>query len=339
MRGQAAIRGVDEDRRGTVSFSHALFAEPGTSFATVAPLPSNVAAIEAALQFVAGGTTLAALSGPSGTGKTHILHAAASVGARTLGAPIEVSSTEEFLNARRTSSEPEVLVLDDAQVALGRSRLRQDLRRVLESRQRRCRPTMVALNVDLGPEVPSLRTIHALLPAPRSWSLAQLREPSREERMPLLDHIARAEGVFLSSALASILARELGGNGHTLVGAMRRLRLEGENWGAPARTVRALGLLDPFFNDNSSWDLRHTISREAERWALRFPAFRATELACFVMLHEARLCERSVAQYLGRAPAEVYGLAASFDAGLRRSDEDRARVTGFVGALVDSLSR
>ena len=319
------------------SFSRVLFADSTGSFANVAPLPSNVEAIEAALQFVAGRTLLAALIGPSGTGKTHILRTVASVGERTLGAPVAVRSTEEFLTSRRAAAEPEILMLDDAQVALGRSRLRQDLRRVLESRQRRGKPTMIALNTELGPETPSLRTVHALLPVPRSWSVAHLRAPAREERAPLLNHIAGAEGVFLSPALAAILARELGGNGHALVGAMRCLRLESDDWQAPSQAIRALGILDPFFNDNSSWDLRHTVSRAAERWHGRFPGFRPVELACWVMLHEARLCERAVAHYLGRSPAEVYGLATRFDLLLQSSEEDRARVRAFISALVEDL--
>lgn len=347
MTGEAARGIMGETRRGREgggdSFSRALFCEPVTSFANIAPLPSNVAAIEAGLQFVAGRAAFAAILGPSGTGKTHLLRTVAHVGARTLGTPMTVQSAEEFLLVRRGTAEPEVLILDDAQVALGRSRLRQELRRVLEGRGRRGRATMIALNTDPNAgssvEAPGIRAIHALLPSPRTWTIAAMREPARQERAPLLAHIAGAEGVFLSSALSAILSRELGGNGHALVGAMRRLRLEGEDWGAPTATIRALGLLDPFFNDNSSWDLRHTIAREVERWTLRHPETLQMELACYVMLYEARLCERSVAQFLGRTPAEVYGHAARLRRALEGSAEERARVRLFCNGLIDSLSR
>ena len=328
--------------------SDTLFAAHEVSFASVAPLGSNVEAIEAGLQFVAGGTTQVAILGPSGSGKSHLLQAVVGVAARTMAQAPEVVSAEAFLASRRSFDGAEILVLDDAQVALGRPRMRQDLRRVLEARGRRGRPTLAAFTVDPGPMGSlGLRAVQGLLPSPRMWSIATVREPSREERPALLSHLARTEGLRLSSALSTVLARELGGNGHTLVGAMRRLRLEGADWSTSRRTLRGLGLLDPFFSDNSSWDLRHLILREAERHRIRFARYTPVELATYTMLHEARLCERTVAQYLGKEPAEVYGLAARFGRSL--GDEGpsggpggssgRAIVNEFVDLIVDSLVR
>ncbi len=320
--------------------SDALFPVSDVSFASVAPLPSNVEAIEGALQFVAGRCTQVAILGPSGTGKSHLLQAVAAVGARTIGTPLEIVSTEAFLDSRRGLDVADVLVLDDVQVVLGRLRMRQDLRRVLEARGRRGKRTLTAFTVEPGPMgALGLRAIQGLLPSPRTWTISTMKEPNREERPTLLAHLARAEGLRLSSALSTVLARELGGNGHTLVGAMRRLRLEGADWSTSRRTLRGLGLLDPFFSDNSSWDLRHLILREAERHRIRFAQFSPVELALYTMLHEARLCERTVAQYLGKEPAEVYGLAARFGRALAEEGAGRTLVNEFVDLIVDSLVR
>lgn len=324
----------------SLRLTDALFASHEVSFASVAPLPSNVEAIEAGLQFVAGRSAQVAILGPSGTGKSHLLHAVAAVGERTIGASLEIVSAEAFLGSRRGLDVADVLVLDDAQVALGRLRMRQDLRRVLEARGRRGKPTLAAFTIDPGPMgALGLRAVQGLLPSPRTWTIAAMKEPSREERPSLLAHVARTEGLRLSSALSTVLARELGGNGHTLVGAMRRLRLEGADWSTSRRTLRGLGLLDPFFSDNSSWDLRHLILREAERHRVRFAQFPPVELALYTMLHEARLCERAVAQYLGKEPAEVYGLASRFGRALSDEGSGRALVNEFVDLIVDSLVR
>lgn len=320
--------------------SETLFNDHEVSFAAVAPLPSNVEAIEAALQFVAGATVQAVIAGPSGTGKTHLLEAVVSVGTRTMGAPLEIVSTEAFLDSRRALDTAGPVVLDDVQVALGRPRMRQDLRRVLETRCRRGKPTIAAFTIDPGPMgALGIRAIQGLIPSPRSWTIATLGEPTRGERPALLAHLARTEGLRLSSALSTVLAREMGGNGHTVVGAMRRLRLEGADWTTSRRTLRGLGLLDPYFNDNSAWDLRHLILREAERHRVRFAQFLPIDLALYTMLHEARLCERAVAQYVGREPAAVYGLAARFGRALSEDPAGRARVDEFVGLIVDSLIR
>ena len=340
--GEVGIRNPGSSQRATdplKSHTASLF-EDADSFASVAPLPSNVEAIEAALQFVAGGIRQTAIVGPTGSGKSHLLRAVTSVAERTLGATVDVLSTEVFLSARRGMENQEVILLDDVQVALGRPRMRQDLRRILESRVRRSKATLMAFTIDPGPMgTLGMRAIQGLLPSPRAWTIAPMNAPTREERPSLLGHLARAEGLRLSSALSTVLARELGGNGHTLTGAMRRLRLDGGDWSTARRTLRALGVLDPFFSDNSSWDLRHEILHHAEHQRVHFAQFVPVELALYTMLHEARLCERSVAEYLDKSPAEAYGLAARFGRALQDNPSGRALVDEFVDGVVARLVR
>ena len=49
----------------------------GRNFDTIATLPSNVEAVEAALQFAVGANPFMVLVGPSGWGKTHLLECVA----------------------------------------------------------------------------------------------------------------------------------------------------------------------------------------------------------------------------------------------------------------------
>ena len=312
----------------------------GLNFGNVAAFPSNVTAIDAALQFVAGRHLFAAIVGPSGWGKSHLLHAAAGVATRVSGETVEVLDTDVFLSGTRSFEKPSVLILDDAQVVIGRQRARLDLWRLLEGRQRRGKATLLGFTPPPG-SMPtrSLRAVQELLPNPRTWSVASLGEPSRDERVLLVHYLARAEDLALGETLGETLAREVSGNGRTLVGALRRLRLEGSDWTGSERCLQALGVLDPFFADNPAWDLRHRIASEAERQRLRFAAFSSLELACYTMLVEARLCERSVSQYLGREPAEVYLLASRFRRSLEGRPEAMTMVRQFVDAVVNSLTR
>jgi hypothetical protein len=151
--------------------------------------------------------------------------------------------------------------------------------------------------------------------------------------------MSAAEGLVLSPRLSKVIADQMHGNGRTLAGALKRLRLSGTNWLDPNATLRAFGLLDPFFADNGIWDLKHKILRVAESSRDLFRDISSTDLALYTMLHEAGLSEVSVARAAGIEPADAYLRASSFRLNLAESEVLRNYVRQFVDLVVESLVR
>ena len=318
----------------TNQLSDLIFAANSYSFSNIAALPSNVHAVEASLMFATGMNSFAALVGPSGWGKTHLLSAAAAHLNQHDHQNIEVHSVEDFLNnqSRIDSSKP--LILDDAQVVLSRPKYRILLRLALERRVRGNRPTLLAIT---SPK-PS-RNVWSFVPNFRRWMVSEVQKPSKSENVLLLNQLAKNEQIHLNTTLCTLLATKLNGNGRTFLGALRRLKLETNDWADRQTVLRACGILDPFFSDNSEWDLRHRIIRESQKNRSRFPGLKPDELACYTMLREASLCENSVAQYLNCEPAEVYLVSSRF-ARLVHSDVSvQAQVNQFVECVIDALAR
>lgn len=327
--------GVDSSQQeGSETLSEVLFHRSTPSFANFAVLRSNVQAVEACLLFANQGHGFVALGGPSGWGKTHLLDATAFHMDRLHGIRPEVRSAESFLTQGGRFDQPSALLLDDCQLVASRPRLKLSLRYLLEQRIRTGKPTLLAYACNACD-----RPITNLLPSKRSWMVARIEPAEIAEKASLLTKLSAAEDVHLSAALTKVLASRLHGNGRTLVGALRRLRLERNDWSDRDSTLRACGVLDPFFADNSAWDLRHRIYREAERRAGELSGLKITELSAYTMLFEADLNEQAVAQYLDCAPAEAY-LAASRFRRVLESDEQTQRLTKkFVEYVIDSITR
>lgn len=312
--------------------SEVLFERANRSFASLAPLPSNVEAVEAALLFSAGLRPLVALVGPSGWGKTHLLDAVAyrlsQEGMRT-----EPFTATDFLANQGRLDATAPLLLDDVQEVLGKPRQRLMLRLALERRVRAGRRTILAFTLP-GPT----RGVRAFLPSSREWTLASMAAPSSGERVPLLNQMAAAEGLALSPALARVLATSMQGNGRTLCGALKRLRLAGTEWLDPRAALRACGVLDPFFADNSGWDLKMKIRKAADAHRARFSRVSAMDLALYTMLHEACLGEADVARFMSLEPAEAYLRASRFEKEAQADPTVAAYVRQFVDIVVEALA-
>src|SRR5471030_3525138 len=108
--------------------SQVLFERKVSSFGSLAALPSNVEAIEAALMFSAGLNPFVALVGPSGWGKTHLLNAVGHRLALDTIVPPERLLVSEYLLSSQKADIPGPLILDDVQEALGKSRMKMALR-------------------------------------------------------------------------------------------------------------------------------------------------------------------------------------------------------------------
>jgi hypothetical protein len=289
-------------------------------------LPSNVEAIEAGLRFSAGLNTHVSIVGPSGWGKTHLLEAIAFRLTHELDTPVERLSAAALVESPLKGETAGPIILDDVQEILGRPRPQLALRLNLERRVRTGRATILSFTFPK----PN-RQIKSLLPNYRDWTVCSMGEPEAAERILLLNHMSSAEGLSLSPGLVKVIAHSMHGNGRTLAGALKRLRLSGPTWLDSRATIRACGLLDPFFADSPDWDLKLKILKAAEAHRSAFPKATMTDLALVVMLHEAALAEADVARCLNITPAEAYLRAARFQ---EQSATD-ATTRGYIHQLVD----
>ncbi len=326
------IEGLEDGGGRALRLSEVLFERPRVSFASFAPLPSNVEAVEAALRFSAGHEPLVALVGPSGWGKSHLLGATATRVMRC-APPLRIASVEEHLRGGGPVDVGGPLLLDDCQEVLAKPKLRLTLRLLLERRARAGRPTMLAFTLPR----PS-RALAGLLPQERSWLVSTLHAPAAQERATLIEQMATAEGLALSPRLVKIIAGRMHGNGRTLSGALKRLRLAGASWMDAASVLRACGLLDPFFADNPGWDLKSGVVRLAERSRVRFGRVLPTDLAIYSLLHVACLGEADVARALGVEPSAAYLRASRFAAEVQADPMVATYVERFVELVVESLT-
>lgn len=318
----------------TPKLSEVLFEKKEHSFASLAALPSNVEAIEAALLFSAGMNRLVTVVGPSGWGKTHLMRAVAYRLSLDGGPFIEPASAQEYLASPHRFDSTAPLILDDVQDTLGRARQRLALRFALERRIRAGRPTILSFTAPKP-----TRQIRAFLPSARDWRISTMGAPAAAERVLLLNQMSAAESLALSPRLVKVLADQMHGNGRTLSGALKRLRLSGSTWLDTGGTLRALGLLEPFFADNSGWDLKMRILRIAEASRAQFGKVNPLDLAIYTMIREAGLAESDVARSTELTNADVYQRTVRFQKQLETCDVSRSNVRQFVELVVGSLAK
>ena len=233
--------------------------------------------------------------------------------------PVRLVSVEDHLRSGGAVDLPGALVLDDCQEILAKPKLRLTLRLLLERRVRGGRPTMLAFTLPRP-----TRALGGLLPLERSWLVTTLQEPAAQERAALIEQMAAAEGLALSPRLVRIVATRMHGNGRTLSGALKRLRLAGATWLDAEATLRACGLLDPFFADNPGWDLKGKVARLAERNRVRFGRVLPADLAIYTLLRVAGLAEADVARSFGIEPSAAYLRAGRFASEATAAREPRA---------------
>jgi len=251
---------------------------------------SNSEACRQALAFLGGSVRNAAIFGAQGWGKSHILRAAGSA----LG--VDVLDIRE----KRPNRLPDapVLVLDDVDACEAQPKRRQEIRLELEWRLRSRKRTLVVLS---GTD----RTARSFLPSPRSWKLVRLNDPSDAERLAIVRRMCSNEGLELSCTSVELVSRLVRGDGHSLFGALRRLRAGADGHSASLHPLRVAGLLHPYLLDNSECDLRDIVLDQVAR-SSGTDARRHTELAVFALAEVAGLSEGSVASYFGIRPGDVY---------------------------------
>lgn len=302
---EAASPLSNDDDAGGLKISDILFEKPRREFGSLAIVASNVQASEAVRLFTLGHHQFAALVGPSGWGKTHLLEAAA-VNCAFQPQPRVVAAADWAKQGARGEG-PGPLILDNVQDAAVLARLRQPLRIGLERRVRSGRQTLLSITSTMP-----ARLVKALLPSAKDWVIAHIDAPTSNERVLIIEKTAAVNDVALSSEIVQIMARRLGGNGRTLEGAVKRLKLDGSDWSSPELALRACGLLDPYFSANSGWDLREAIARVAHENRGIVPKNRIKDLCLYLMLHRAQLNEASAAQFFNIEPCDAFQRAARF---------------------------
>jgi hypothetical protein len=175
------------------------------------------------------------------------------------------------------------------------------------------------------------RQLLNFLPYFREWRVALIEPPTLDERHHLLERLARTEGLDLDGSLICLLAERMKGNGRTLQGALKRLRLYGADWSGNRATLRAAGLLDHFFRDDSGWDLSERILLAVDKVCPSYPQVDAAEAAMYVMLRDATLNEVEIATSFGAKPAHVYTSACR----LRSLAESSPEVRKCLSEIVD----
>lgn len=277
-----------------------------TGFRVIAPLQTNVRAIEAALLFATNHQPFVAIVGPAGCGKSLLLGAACEYLKANSHAKVEFMSADQFLKLESRIGLETTIILDDCQDVFGKPKQCLRLRLALDRRVRGNRPTMVAFNCTGGRD----RRIVNMLPAPRKWCLESIEEPNLAGRISLVHHLSRKGNLNLSPVFTKIIGAKLLGNGRVIAGALQRLKLEKSEWTDSQQILRGCGLLDPYFADNSNWDLRHRILTVAGQAVAKDHRLEQDELSCYIMIHLAGLCEASVANYLDADPTRCYQQAA-----------------------------
>ncbi|HMS54071.1 MAG TPA: DnaA/Hda family protein [Fimbriimonadaceae bacterium] len=305
--------------------SDVLFQHQTKGFETLAPLPSNIEAIEAALLFSSGLNTLTAIAGPSGWGKSHLLRAASEHMAKVGSSRPNVEAAVDWVEAQKFADSNQPLILDDVQDVLGKPRLRLMFRLALERRVRSNRATLLSFTAPKA-----CRQIRSALPSTRNWTVVCLEAPHPAERHLVLRQIASNEGVSLSEPLIRLLASRLKGDGRTLQGAVRRLGLESPIWLGEESALRASGLLAPFFADNSTWDLRDHVYEHASK----FPTDSPRNLAVVALRRVACMPESDIAKYFGISQGEVYAICESYDSKGEENIVTEGRLQSFIGEVV-----
>lgn len=295
-------------------------------------MPSNVEAIEAGLMFSAGMTKFLTILGPTGWGKTHLLEAVAYRLCRDLDYQPAIVTAEEFLDSGRNADVPYPLLLDEVQDALSKPRSSLQLRILLEKRVRAGRPTLLTMT---GAKAP--RALRFTLPNFREWVVVAMAAPQPEERHLLLRTLAQHDGLNLAPELLSILSNQVLGDGRTMVGALKILRLGGTDWVGSAGTLRALAVLDAFFTDNPHWDLKHGVLREAATYDCSLGRFCGQDMALSVLLLEAGFAESEVAHAAGLDPGEAYRRANRFAKAARADVHLQCAQQAFMASIVERL--
>lgn len=318
----------DSITKAAPTLSDVLFSGPDQSFSNFCIVESNVQALDAVQLFAIGAHKNVALVGPTGWGKSHLLHATAERISSEFGTQITPIDAVQYANSCKIDS-PAPLILDNVQEAFEASRTRIQFRILLERRIYAGRPTLLSFTA------PRLtRNIRTLMPNYRRWIFAQIQSPPVEERQLILDKMAAAADIHIAPSLIRIIAGRMKGNGRTLTGALQRLNLFDSKYTDTPSILRALGLIDIFFRDNSSWDFREKMLLAACGNGNKVEAKR---MVVYLMNEVAGFPESEVAFATQTLPGDVYNICQSMRRELETDTNMRTRYKQYSNRVLELL--
>jgi hypothetical protein len=268
--------------------------QPGP-FEDFEQVDSNREACRQASGFVDGRVRFLAVHGARGWGKSHLTQSIGNV----IGLPVVDVREKSLCRLPDTS----ILLLDDSDASRTQPKKCQEIKLELERRLRCRKRTLVVLS---GTE----RTARSFLPSPRSWKLVRLNEPRDAERAAIVRRMCTNEGLELSYTSVELVARLVRGDGHSLQGALARLRVGADGLSATLHPLRVAGLLHPYLLDGCEYDIRDVVLDQITR-SSGGDARRHIELAVFTLAEIAGLSEVCVAGYFGMRPVDVYRVRTS----------------------------
>jgi hypothetical protein len=309
--------------------SDVLFRTREGSFSSIASFGSNADAVDAGLLFLNGVEKNVVVLGPSGAGKTHLLNVMAAH-FRQSGLPVDgVRSAAEYLRHPLHADGESPLLLDDCHEIWTSPKQKMALRLQLERRVRAGRPTVLSFTQ----ETPS-RMLSALLPQRREWRISQISAPTADERLTLIQKMAKNEGIVLSPRLARIMASEIPGSASALAGALKTLKLIGNEWKSPASILRSLSLMDPYFGGNSAWDLRHRLLKLAKDPAHAAEGVQPMDLALYTLVYVVGMPESHIEAGTNLPCCDIYRRASAF----RRLVEEHAEFAAIAERFVEAAA-
>jgi len=319
---------VDLDAESSIRISQALYQPRREGFSSFLALPCNIRATESCLMFATGLIGFSCIVGPQGSGKSHLLQCVQRTYRMESGYDLRTYNLPDLLKIDPLFDSPRPLIIDMAEIAFRTPRLKHRLRLVLERRVRTGKPTLIAFE---GSKVS--RPIRGLLAYSRNWNTVELGEPSPQERLLLLRHLAQSLEMEISESILRLMALKLPGTGHALVGGLQRLRVMHRRWMGPEREPRAAGVLAHDLTGGDGWDVRDHVME-----LLELPAFRSafpreadrTAFAAYYLRDVMSLPEEDVAGVLHLRDGQVHRFAKEVESGKIVSDHVKLR---------DSLTR
>ncbi|MGI8922870.1 MAG: hypothetical protein ACR2HJ_02320 [Fimbriimonadales bacterium] len=307
----------------------------GDKIDAFASLPSNLAAVRSLAGFAEGRRRFVAIQGASGWGKSHLLRAARDMAAARFHADVQFDSAEHWLNTGSAAdrAKARLLILDDVDSALSRPRSRQMLQLELERRIRTNRPTLCALDIQRR----SLRS----LPLSSLWHFAPIAPPTPPERRAIVQQMCKNERLPLGDALQQLVATLVKGDGHSLLGALLRIKAVVPEWQdvISVHPLRVAGILHPYLADSAHFDLREIVVDSVTRTAGK-DAARLIAVSVYILSESANLCEESIATYFGMRPGDVYRLRRGVSARLAGEDSAlHAHLERSLGAVSCCLNQ
>lgn len=323
-------RGFGEGPAPSERLSEILFAPVPQLFGNIAVVESNIQAVRACRLFALGLSPFVVIVGPSGFGKSHLLKATANQIDHSGGLPVLDAAEWSAKPVRSDRGEP--LILDNGQDAASQTKLRQNLRLGLERRVRSGRPTLLSFTSHMP-----TKYAKSMLPLAKDWVVAPIESPDAEDRSLILAQLFQSEGLPASPQLVRLLAQRQKCSGSAYVGLVKRLKLTKSNWSLPSDLLAACGVMNPYFSDESGWDLREAIARVTHEQRGLLPRNRAKDLALYLMLRVAGLSEASVSQFYNISSAEAFRRAKSFEKTLPLTEIERTAVDRISGEIIHFL--